>query len=201
MNPGYWNARWISISQHPEGDMGVFAFRKALKLTAKPDTFQVKVSADQRYKLFVNGKFVGFGPQRGDLHHWFYETYDIAPLLQVGDNWIVAQVLYFGRYAPMAQHTARQGFVLEAEGMSTPEGWEVARIAGWGFEMLHSEVGPFYIDVGPGEIIDARSLGWGWEKGGGRLEWKTPNVICEAVQRGGGGGGTPWMLTPRPCHP
>jgi alpha-L-rhamnosidase len=195
--PGDWGAKWISFSQHPEGDMGVFAFRKHLSLPTKPTHFNLKVSADQRYKLYVNGRFIGFGPQRGDLHHWFYETYDVAPFLREGSNWIVVQVAHFGRYAPMAQHTARQGMVVHAEGVSTPEGWQVAKIPGWTFEMLHSDLGPFYIDVGPGEILDAAQLGWGWEQGGGDLEWREPNVISEAVDRGGGGGGTPWMLVPR----
>ena len=200
--PGFWDAKWVSSSQHPDGDLGVFVFRRLFSLPKKPAALQVKISADQRYRLFVNGRFVGFGPQRGDLHHWHYETYDLAEHLREGTNWIVAQVWHFGRYAPMAQHTARQGLVVEGEGVSTPDGWEVARIPGWGFEMLHSQVGPFYIDVGPGELMDARSLGWGWEQGGaGGLDWRAPNVVCEAVSRGGGGGGTPWMLVPRTLPP
>lgn len=202
MNPGHWDAKWIGFTQHPEGELGVFVFRKLLSLPDKPDSLPIKVSADQRYRLFVNGQFVGFGPQRGDLFHWFYETHDIAQHLRKGNNWIVAQVWNFGRYGPMAQHSARLGFVVEGKGVSTPDGWEVAKIPGWNFEMLHSQVGPFYIDVGPGELMDARSLGWGWEQGaGGGLDWKTPNEICGATQRGAGGGGTPWMLTPRTLPP
>lgn len=202
MTPGFLDAKWVSYSQHPEGDMGVYVFRRMLSLSDKPSAFPLKVSADQRYRLFVNGAFVGFGPQRGDLHHWFFETYDVAKHLRKGNNWIVVQVWNFGRYAPMSQHTARQGLVVEAEGASTPDGWEVARIPGYTFEMLHSDVGPFYIDVGPGEIADAHSLGWGWETGAGAgLEWRAPNVISDAALRGAGGGGTPWMLTPRTIPP
>lgn len=202
MNAGQWDAKWISYSQHPDGDMGVFVFRRLLTLAERPATFPIQVSADQRYRLFINGALVGMGPQRGDLHHWFYETYDIASHLRRGNNWIVAIVWHFGRYAPMAQHTARQGFVCQADGSSTPEGWEVAKIPGWTFEMLHSDVGPFYIDVGPGEIMDARSLGWGCEQGGsGGLDWRQPNTICDASLRGAGGGGTPWMLVPRTLPP
>jgi hypothetical protein len=196
-----WDAKWVSYSQHPDGDMGVFAFRKLLNISRVQAPFNVRVSADQRYKLFVNGRFVGFGPQRGDLHHWFYETYDLAPFLHEGNNWVVVQVSHFGRYAPMAQNTARQGLVVEGPGLATPQGWEVANIPGWGFEMLHSQVGPFYIDVGPGEILDARALGWGWQHGGGDLQWREPNVVSDAANRGAGGGGTPWMLTPRTLPP
>ena len=196
-----WVAKWISFSQHPDGDRGVFAFRKKFHLTSVAYSFEIKISADQRYKLYVNGRFVDFGPQRGDLHHWFYETLDIAPFLKSGENWIVVQVSFFGRYAPMAQHTARQGLVVEGEGVSTPGDWQVAKIEGWSFEMLHSLVGPFYIDVGPGEIIDAIGIGNFRSENGGDLEWREPNVISDATERGTSGGGTPWMLVPRSLPP
>ena len=200
--PGHWGAKWISYGQGPQDDMGVFVFRKMLSLSAQPERFEVRISADQRYRLFVNGKLVGMGPQRGDIQHWFYETYDLAPFLRKGNNWVVAQVWNFGRYAPMAQHTARQGLVVDGEGLATPDGWTVAKVPGWTFEMLHSLVGPFYIDVGPGEIMDAADLGWGWQEGGaGGLDWREPNVVCDAVERGGAGGGTPWALAPSTIPP
>jgi hypothetical protein len=35
-------------------------------------------------------------PARGDLSHWFYETINIAPYLQAGDNIIAAEVVNWG---------------------------------------------------------------------------------------------------------
>ncbi|HXH61257.1 MAG TPA: hypothetical protein VNI20_07850, partial [Fimbriimonadaceae bacterium] len=196
--PGYWAAKWVSYSQNPSDDLGVFVFRRLLTVQGQIGERSIRISADQRYRLFVNGHQVGFGPQRGDAAHWFYENYDIGPHLKEGANWIVVQVWHFGRYAPMAQHTARQGLVVQGEGLSTPDSWEVAKLDGWTFEMMNSQVGPFYIDVGPGEKIDARAVGAGWADGGDAgLNWREPNVVCDAVMRGGGGGGTPWMLVPR----
>lgn len=196
---GRWTAQWVSYSQHPDGDSGVFAFRRQIEFEATSGSAMLRISADQRFRLYVNGKLVGMGPHRGDLLNWRYSTFDIAPFLRQGSNWIVVLVWHFGRYAPMAQHSARQGLVVEVEGGSTPEGWQVAKIPGWGYDMLHSDVGPFYIDIGPGEVMDASALGWGCLEGDDAgLEWKTPNVVCDAVEKGGGGGGTPWMLVPSP---
>src|SRR3954470_4314086 len=76
-----WPASWIS---HPEANgkgYGVFHFRRSFRLAAKPTSFIIQVTADNRYRLFVNGRPVGFGPARGDRMHWQYETYDIAAQL------------------------------------------------------------------------------------------------------------------------
>jgi len=35
---------------------------------------------------------VGDGPARGDLSHWRYERFDLAPLLHAGSNLITATV-------------------------------------------------------------------------------------------------------------
>jgi len=164
-DPLVWDAKWISLSPDPREDLGVFGFRRRIELDEVPQELLVRVSADQRYKLYVNGELVGFGPQRGDPQHWFYETYDLAPFLQVGENWIAALVWNFGRWAPMAQMSARTGFVLEGKGLSTPDGWQVLRLESWGFDMLHSHHLDWYIDVGPGEIIDLRGAPWGWRTG------------------------------------
>ncbi|HRK22392.1 MAG TPA: hypothetical protein PLX06_11310, partial [Fimbriimonadaceae bacterium] len=200
-----WNADWISISIDPREDLGVFGFRKRVTLDSKPSELKVRVSADQRYKLYVNGQFVEFGPQRGDVLHWFYETVDLAPFLKAGDNWIAALVWNFGRWAPMAQHTIRTGFVLEPlspeyKGLETPEGWEVARLKNWSFDMMHAEDMNFYIDIGPGEIIDFRNAPWGWRTGEdakGLADWRKAYSVCRAEDRGTKGGMTPWSLIPR----
>ncbi|MCO5296367.1 MAG: hypothetical protein M9921_05870 [Fimbriimonadaceae bacterium] len=194
-----WRAHWISPAYDPRLDVGVFGFRRRLQVTEVPSTLIARVSADQRYKLFVNGELVVWGPQRGDPQHWFYETVDLAPHLRAGENWIAALVWNFGWMAPMAQHSVRTAFVLEAEGASTPDAWEVLKLGNWDFAMMHDGVGEFYIDVGPGEAVDFRGAPWGWRTGGDSppAEWRPAHTVCAAEERGTPGGGTPWMLVPR----
>ena len=79
-----WQASWIAVPNAPTQDYGVYLFRKTLDLVIKPASFLVHVSADNRYKLFVNEKQVSLGLERGDIAHWHFETVDIAPFLQVG---------------------------------------------------------------------------------------------------------------------
>lgn len=207
VNADRWHANWIGPDPDPREDLGVFAFRCRLVLREVPASLPVRVTADQRYRMTVNGEFVGRGPDRGDPLRWRYREYDLAPYLREGVNHVAAAVWNFGRWAPMAQHSARTGFLLEAlghPGLSTPGGWQVARLPGWHFDMMHSGIGEFYIDVGPGEILDAIDLPWGWETGdedGDALDWRDPHGICVGTSRGASGGGTPWCLVPSPLPP
>ena len=54
-------------------------FRKEFSLADKPEKFIIHVSADNRYKLYVNGEIVSVGPARSEIYHWQFETVDIAP--------------------------------------------------------------------------------------------------------------------------
>jgi hypothetical protein len=192
-----WRAQWISYAYDPRQDLGVFAFRNRLNLESPPEHLLVRVSADQRYKLLLNGELVWFGPQRGDLEHWFYDWIDLGPLLKAGENTLVALVWNFGWMAPMAQVSLRTGFMVDvytpedaeehaaAGRLRTPGGWEVARVDGWGFDMLNNAVKNFYIDVGPGEILDGRQIpDWTTLASDTSLDWRTPHTVRAAAPRG-----------------
>jgi len=62
-----WPASWITHPTASPNDYGVFHFRKAFNLAETPASFVVHLSADNRYRFFVNGTSVCFGPARGDL--------------------------------------------------------------------------------------------------------------------------------------
>ena len=81
---GRWKARWISYPGEAPNVYGVYHFRKSFDLEVVPSRFIVHVSADNRYKLYVNGKLVSLGPARGDIYNWSFETVDLAPYLRKG---------------------------------------------------------------------------------------------------------------------
>jgi alpha-L-rhamnosidase len=125
-----WTASWITHPTAPLREPIVLHFRRALTLPSAPASYRVRVSADNRFILFVNGHRVGDGPARGDLTHWRYELFDLAPLLKTGQNLITATVWNFGVLAPIAQMSDRTAFLLESEAVgrnsiSTPDGWLV----------------------------------------------------------------------------
>jgi len=162
-----WHASWITHPTAPLREPLVLHFRRALTLSAVPATYPVRVSADNRFILYVNGHRAGDGPARGDLAHWRYELFDLAPLLQPGPNLITATVWNFGIYAPVAQITDRTAFLLESEAagdasISTPEGWLVEQESG--HRALPRINNGFwqYMASGPGEELDAARYDWAW---------------------------------------
>jgi alpha-L-rhamnosidase len=107
---GSWKAAWITLPGESLKDYGVYYFRKSIDLKDKPASFIVHVSADNRYKLYVNQTLVSLGPARGDTYYWNYETVDLAPYLKPGNNIIAALVWNEGDYRPEAQISLQTGF-------------------------------------------------------------------------------------------
>ncbi|HMQ47876.1 MAG TPA: alpha-L-rhamnosidase C-terminal domain-containing protein [Saprospiraceae bacterium] len=109
----HWSALWLTVPAASPYGYGVYLFRKSVELESAPPSFVIHVSADNRYKLYVNETLVSLGPARGDLSHWNFETVDIAPYLKPGKNTIAAQVWNEGEWRPEAQITLRTGFILQ----------------------------------------------------------------------------------------
>lgn len=127
-----WDAWWIT---HPKADIynyGVFHFRKDFSLQQIPDEFIIHVSADNRYRLYVNGEYIVQGPARGDFQSWFYETVDISSHLKQGENCIAAQVWNAGEYRPLAQISDKLAFIIQGNSetehmVNTNDDWSVIR--------------------------------------------------------------------------
>lgn len=90
------SASWI---MHPAANAhshGVLLFRKNFRLGQLPQNFIIHISADNQYRLFVNGVFAARGPARSDLNHWYYETVDLVSLLRPGWNTLAVEVVNYG---------------------------------------------------------------------------------------------------------
>jgi hypothetical protein len=167
-----WHASWVTHPTAPLREPVVLHFRRTLSLPAVPASYPVRVSADNRFILYVNGQRVGDGPARGDLAHWRYERFDLAPFLHTGQNLITATVWNWGIFAPLAQMSDRTAFLLESEatgakGMSTPEGWQVELEPGHTALDRSSVNLKVYFASGPGEQIDAAHYDWNWQSAAG----------------------------------
>ena len=110
-----WDAKSITCQDIPEADYAVVMFRRSFSLDEKPNKFIVHVSADNRYKLYVNGKYASTGPQLSDWRHWRYETIDIAPYLQQGENVKAAEVTNWGPDRLFGIMSIRTAFMMQGE--------------------------------------------------------------------------------------
>lgn len=71
-------------------------FRKKFTLSQVPASESLlHVSADTRYRLFLNGESISFGPAKSYLSQWYYDTINITPHLKSGVNVLAAKVLRF----------------------------------------------------------------------------------------------------------
>ncbi len=180
-----WSARWIAHSTASLTDYGVYHFRHAFTLPTAPDSFVVHVSADNRYRLFVNGIPVGFGPARGDLLHWPYESYDIADLLTTGENTLAAVVWNFGEHRPVAQHSYRTGFILQGNpdqqpAVDThPDTWRVLHNEAYRPLTQQDFTVKGYYATGATDHLRGDQYPWGWETATFQegKAWQTPRDL------------------------
>ena len=152
-----WSANWITAPNSPAKGYGVYYFRKKISLNEKPDSFIVHVTADNRYVLIINEKFVSLGPARNDLYHWNFATIDIAPYLNSGSNIITATVWNEGEFRPEGQISSRTGFLLQGntakeEIINTNTTWKCLKSPA--YTPITTGVGysAYYVS-GPGELV------------------------------------------------
>ena len=199
----HWNAFWITYPSGSVLDYGVFHFRKTFELKEKPDEFIINISADNRYRLFVNGSPVCFGPERGDLAHWFFESVDIAPFLKSGRNLLALLVWNAGELKPWAQISLKTGLIVQGNStaesiVNTGSSWKVFKDPAYSPAPASSkETSGEFVVVGPCDKVDASLYPWGWEKADfDDSMWMTPRVM-DAGQPYGVGTDITWVLTPR----
>lgn len=208
-HPDEWNAKWIS---HPDVDKtayGLIHFRKNFSLKAVPASCVIHVTGDNRYRLYVNGTEVGYGPQLADPRHWRYETIDIASFLKPGKNIIAAEVMNWGADRSHGIISFVTGFLIQGNSEketflnTTDEGnWKVLKNEAIEQITVHwrggekAIVGGFYA-ANPTDYIDASKYPWGWQKlAYDDSKWIKPAMIfSEPKTTTGYGHG--WIMQPR----
>ena len=163
-----WTAHWITHPNAPKNEYGVHLFRKEFALAAKPGRFLVHVTADARYRLWVNGRSVSFGPQRSDQWVCHYDSIDLTPWLEVGKNVLAAQVWSYGQWAPYATTSAQTGLLVQGDGdvesvVNSGDSWTVQRDAA--ISPLPVKL-PTYIVIGAGVRVDGAQHPWDWQRAG-----------------------------------
>jgi alpha-L-rhamnosidase len=200
-----WKAIWITVPDEPAKQYGVYHFRKSFDLTSKPASFVVNVSADNRYKLYVNDNLVSLGPARGDMYHWNFETVDISKFLVAGKNTLAALVWNEGDVRPEAQFSNKTGFILQGNTdaeqiVNSDNTWKCKR--NYAYQPITGSIGyPTYYVAGPGELVNMNSYDHGWSAVNyDDSQWKNATATNWGAQ------GAPkgmvdafnWMLVPSP---
>ena len=199
---GMWRAQWITSAGPLQRDSVVLRFRKIVEIDRVPEHFLIRVSADNQFIFYANQQEVGRGPAHGDVAHWKYETYDLAPLLHAGRNELAATVWNFGVLSPVAQMSDRTGFLLCGETDSeriadTNASWEVEEEKGIRILPNSPELQRHYYVAEPSEQIDGASYDWFWNDATrSRGKWQSAVSIGYAIERGAVLQNINWQLVP-----
>lgn len=89
-------AKWIWYPAGRTLQNTFILFRKDVILKEKPLQANGWILADSRYRLFVNGKRVQWGPAPSDPRWQEADPLDLAGYLVEGKNTIAVEVCYFG---------------------------------------------------------------------------------------------------------
>jgi len=191
-----WNAQWIAPGNDNGTEYGVYNFRKSIDLKEKPISFNIQVSADNRYKLFVNGKIVSMGPARCDTYFWNFETVDIAPFLLAGKNSITAIVWNEAQYRPEAQISVRTAFILQGKSeaeeiLNTNETWKCLCDKGY------QPVPGYFFAATKGQLVDmAKTIKGDWTSPDfDDTDWPKAAKLFDGKLKGASDG-LAWQLVP-----
>ena len=170
-HPDFAKASNVSHAEHFQAGWQkpvLVRFRKSF--TASDAPLRLHVSGDERFELFLDGRRIARGPDRSDVEHWSYATYEVR--LAPGLHKLEAVAWSIGPNAPVAQLSWRGGFILKAEDAYDAElttgkaAWEVARLEG--------------IDFTPGIFfVGAQLTAWGCGP-----QWKEGDYVPARVVRG-----------------
>ncbi len=193
-----WQASWI-WDNGPARPLNAYLYlRKSFVLPMQPTgPVQVRVTADTRYRLYVNHHADGVGapwdgPARGDHLHQCVDSYEIDGL-QEGEN-VIGALVYFVGVGTCHSMLGRAGFLFEAHiplgdktlVIGSDDTWRIQRAPYRdGFERMSVQL-PFP------EVFDAAEEPVGWDEPGfDDSDWARATVIARP-------GEEPWPnLEPR----
>lgn len=132
-----WLQNWTAQDKE---EAALVLFRKEIDIQGTPEEAGIRVSADSRYKLYVNGQLAEAGPCKGDGQVWFADEINLIPYLKRGGNVLAVQVLRyptmknkgcFGIYRTEFPGFFAEGKILDDKGgeysLDAADGWKVRK--------------------------------------------------------------------------
>ncbi len=175
-----WKAHWIT-SPESRTVKNIFSgnktpqntwicFRKNFDIRQVPVMAEVRIAADSKYRLWMNGRSVVAegGLKRGpNPFDTYYDTIDIAPYLAKGANTVAILVWHFGRDASSHKNSGRAGLIFDCKA----EGLELFSDLSWKVKVhpAFSGIGeplPNFRLAEANVLFDARKDIAGWEGSG-----------------------------------
>jgi len=110
-----WQAQWIWAAGQPPSprNQRIYACREVTLPALRHAG--LRISADARYRLWINGEWIQDGPGRCWPTHQSYDRIDVRSALRVGRNVIVVAALHHG-FASFQHLPSEAGLLLQLDG-------------------------------------------------------------------------------------
>jgi len=107
--------KWIWRA-YPDAPRNFYLYaRRTFRCRQKPTACVLRISADSRYKLYVNGHYICRGPARFDHRFMVYDTVDITRRLRAGRNAIGVLVHHYGESTFQYRRSGQAGLFVSGE--------------------------------------------------------------------------------------
>ncbi|GAB4413934.1 MAG: hypothetical protein OHK0039_21400 [Bacteroidia bacterium] len=157
-------AQWVWLPAGRTLPNTVLLFRSTLSLAQAPAAARGYLMADSRYRLWVNGQRVQFGPAPHDPRWAEADPIDLTPYLRAGTNVIGAEVLYYG-FGDGTWPIGKPGFLfrLDIDGrlLCSDADWRVQIARAW----QPGQYKRWYLRSFQ-EVFDARRYPYDWQEAG-----------------------------------
>ena len=151
-----WRAKWIWSVGPTKRPFHVTYFRKTFDLVKREVRARIHCAADSKYRLWVNGECIGFGPARGQPERPYYDTHVVG--LRRGPNTVAFLVQHYADTCPVFA-SVQGGLICQVEVAG-----DVVQATDRSWRALSSEA---YTAIDGGifpERFDARAEPKGWQR-------------------------------------
>ena len=183
-----WDSRFQAPVHREDLKNNHTIFRKTFVLSSQPEKAVLYISADDHYRLYVNGTYITQGPAGSYPFCYYYNQVNITDHLRKGVNTVAVHVYYHGLVnRAYTSGDYRQGMIAElwADGIQLLDNrWKCRTLEEYGYNRIIGYNTQF------NEIIDNRKKLSGWKSPCyDDSHWETA-VICSEDDH---------VFIPQPC--
>ena len=184
--------KWLWYDHYGFDDVNVYMLaRKEFVLNKVPKISEIKITADSRYKLYVNGKYVFYGPARGFPESYPFDRVNVGPYLKKGRNVIGVIVHQYGHGTFQSIYAGAGGLLVSGtigrvDIRTGPGSWLVKKCQARKQNMIRRT-----LQIGYQENFDARKEENSWFLPAGKIVKKGKNGWGYGIRRAVGC--APWF--------
>ena len=184
VTPWTWSAELTPPNRDTVADVAYFRVQTEVEIAWEGPVL-LRLTADSRYRLTVNGTFVSAGPAKPSGGVWFVDTVNIADQLRVGTNVIGIEVLSYAVDRTGNASVLRtgspglsvSGLLPNGVDLADPKSWRWTQVDGRRFSQ-----GDNTVFLGIQETVDGHTIPHGWlAEGFDDTDWKVTESTAQGA--------------------